>query len=312
MSDRSGAAQAAKPGDWTTQRERGNLLALRIAAWIALHGGRNFSRLMLVPVVAYFYVSSPKARRASAMFLSRIPHAGVGAWAVFRHLYAFAAVTLDRVYFLNGRFDLFDVTVRDSGDQALGTASRGQGMFLMGAHMGSFESVRCIARQHPTLKMVLLMYEENARNIRRLLGAINPEAQQAIISLGQPSAMLEVRDQLKAGSLIGILADRSLDTSGRVMVDFLGRPAAFPVGPFRLAAMLRHPVFFMIGRYEGGRRYTIHLEAIVDFTDVATADRERAIDAALIRYVQLIEQHCLQAPHNWFNFFDFWQEAVQP
>lgn len=308
MSDSSSAAQAAKTGDWSTQRERGNLLALKIIAWFALHAGRRFSRLILLPVVAYFYASSPKARRASMAFLSRIPDANTGALAVFRHLYAFAAVTLDRVYFLNGRFDLFDVTVQDPGNQALGTATRGQGMFLMGAHMGSFESVRCIARQHPSLKMVLLMYEENARNIQRLLGAINPEAQQAIISLGQPSAMLEVRDQLKAGSLIGILADRSLDASGRVEVNFLGSPAAFPIGPFRLAALLKHPVFFMIGRYEGGRRYTIYLEPVADFSDVAPADRERAISAALKRYVELIERHCVQAPHNWFNFFDFWQK----
>ncbi len=308
MSDSSSAAQAAKTGDWSTQRERGNLLALKIIAWFALHAGRRFSRLILLPVVAYFYASSPKARRASMAFLSRIPDANTGALAVFRHLYAFAAVTLDRVYFLNGRFDLFDVTVQDPGNQALGTATRGQGMFLMGAHMGSFESVRCIARQHPSLKMVLLMYEENARNIQRLLGAINPEAQQAIISLGQPSAMLEVRDQLKAGSLIGILADRSLDASGRVEVNFLGSPAEFPIGPFRLAALLKHPVFFMIGRYEGGRRYTIYLEPVADFSDVAPADRERAISAALKRYVELIERHCVQAPHNWFNFFDFWQK----
>lgn len=308
MSDSSSAAQAAKTGDWSTQRERGNLLALKIIAWFALHAGRHFSRLILLPVVAYFYASSPKARRASMAFLSRIPDANTGALAVFRHLYAFAAVTLDRVYFLNGRFDLFDVTVQDPGNQALGTATRGQGMFLMGAHMGSFESVRCIARQHPSLKMVLLMYEENARNIQRLLGAINPEAQQAIISLGQPSAMLEVRDQLKAGSLIGILADRSLDASGRVEVNFLGSPAEFPIGPFRLAALLKHPVFFMIGRYEGGRRYTIYLEPVADFSDVAPADRERAISAALKRYVELIERHCVQAPHNWFNFFDFWQK----
>ncbi len=308
MSDSSSAAQAAKTGDWSTQRERGNLLALKIIAWFALHAGRRFSRLILLPVVAYFYASSPKARRASMAFLSRIPDSNTGALAVFRHLYAFAAVTLDRVYFLNGRFDLFDVTVQDPGNQALGTATRGQGMFLMGAHMGSFESVRCIARQHPSLKMVLLMYEENARNIQRLLGAINPEAQQAIISLGQPSAMLEVRDQLKAGSLIGILADRSLDASGRVEVNFLGSPAEFPIGPFRLAALLKHPVFFMIGRYEGGRRYTIYLEPVADFSDVAPADRERAISAALKRYVELIERHCVQAPHNWFNFFDFWQK----
>lgn len=302
------AQTAAGRQDWAAQGERGNMLALKIIAWIALHLGRRISRWLLVPVVAYFFVSSPGARRASAEFLARIPHHAQGRLAVFRHFYAFAAVTLDRIYFLNGRLNLFKVAVEDADNQALGKATRGVGMFLMGAHMGSFESVRSIARQHPDLRMVLLMYEDNARNIKQVLQAINPDAQQAIIGLGQPSAMLQVRDELKAGALVGVLADRSIDSAGQVEVNFLGRPAAFPLGPFRLAAVLKQPVFFMIGVYEGGNRYTIHLEPVMDFSDVGPAAREAASRAALLRYVALIERHCLRTPSNWFNFFDFWQD----
>ena len=298
--------------NWTTQKERGNRLALRLIAWIALHLGRRVSRWVLVPVVAYFYLSSPQARRASAKFLSRIPGHGHGALAVFGHLYTFAAVTLDRIYFLNGRLDIFEVNVEDEQNRALGMATRGIGMFLMGAHMGSFESVRSIARQHPDLRMVLLMYEENARNIKQLLSAINPEVQQDIIALGQPSAMLQVRDQLKEGALIGVLADRSIDSAGNIPIDFLGDPAAFPLGPFRLAAMLKQPVFFMGGIYRGGNRYTIHLEPVMDFSSIEPAEREQASRTALVRYVGLIEQHCLKTPDNWFNFFDFWHEDGPP
>jgi predicted LPLAT superfamily acyltransferase len=295
--------------NWAQQGERGNMLALKLIAWIALHLGRRISRWVLVPVVAYFYISSPRARRGSRQFLSRIPSQSHSFAAVFRHLYTFAAVTLDRIYFLNGRLDLFEVQIKDEGNQALGMATAGTGLFLMGAHMGSFESVRSIARLHPTLKMVLLMYEENARNIKQLLHAINPKAQQDIISLGQASAMLQVRDQLSEGALIGVLADRSLDNTGNISHSFLGAHAHFPLGPFRLAAMLKHPVYFMVGIYEGGNRYTIHLQSVMDFAGLAPADREQATQQAMARYVQLIEQHCLANPYNWFNFFDFWQET---
>ncbi len=298
--------QAAKPG-WAAQAERGNLLALKVIAWIALHLGRRVSRWILLPIVAYFYISAPKARRASKAFLSRIPGQAHGSLAVFKHLYAFAAVTLDRVYFLNGRMDLFDVDIKDADNQALGMATHGKGLVLMGAHMGSFDSVRSIARQYPDLQMVLLMYEDNARNIKQLLSAINPQAQQAIISLGQPSAMLQVRDALSAGSLIGILADRSIEATGNAPFSLLGSEAAFPTGPFRLAAMLKHPVFFMVGVCHGGNRYTIHLEPIMDFSAITPAERPQATLQAQARYVQLIEQYCVSAPYNWFNFFDFWQ-----
>lgn len=307
--ERPTSASGDSQKNWTTQKERGNRLALRLIAWIALHLGRRVSRWVLVPVVAYFYLSSPLARSASKKYLSHIPGGGHGVLAVFRHLYTFAAVTLDRIYFLNGRLDLFEVKIEDKDNRALGMATRGVGMFLMGAHMGSFESVRSIAKHHPSLRMVLLMYEENARNIKQLLSAINPEAQQDIIALGQPSSMLQVRDQLKNGALVGVLADRSIETAGNVAVDFLGQPAAFPLGPFRLAAMLKHPVFHMVGIYQGGNRYTIHLEPVIDFAHTAPAEREEASRAALVRYVGLLEQQCLKTPYNWFNFFDFWGDG---
>jgi predicted LPLAT superfamily acyltransferase len=296
----------SKNSNWKTQSERGNMFVLRLITWIALHLGRRIARLVLVPVVVYFFISSPIARQASAKFLSRIPNQANGWKAVFQHLYVFATVTLDRVYFLNGRLDLFQIQIKDDNNTALGTAASGTGLFLMGAHFGSFESVRSIARDYPSLKMVLLMYEENARNIKQLLSAINPKVQQDIISLGQPRAMLQVKEQINEGALIGVLADRSLDAIGNTRVNFLGSETNFPNGPFRLAAMLGHPVYFMSGVFEGSNRYSVHLEPIADFS-MPVENKEEAVNQAILRYVELLEKHCKNSPYNWFNFFDFWQ-----
>lgn len=301
------ASTETKNSNWKTQSERGNMFVLRLITWIALHLGRRVTRCILVPVVAYFFISSPRARRASARFLSRIPNQPHGVKAVFQHLYVFATVTLDRVYFLNGRLDLFNIEIKDENNVALGTAASGAGLFLMGAHFGSFESVRSIARDYPSLKMVLLMYEENARNIKQLLHAINPNVEQDIISLGQARAMLQVKEKINEGALIGLLADRSLEAVGNTRVNFLGSEANFPTGPFRLAAMLQHPVYFMTGVFEGGNRYSVYLEPIVDFS-TPIKNKDTAVDQAVLRYVELLEKHCKNAPYNWFNYFDFWQE----
>jgi predicted LPLAT superfamily acyltransferase len=304
-----GSSQKGSPksSHWKRQGERGNMFALRLITWIALHLGRHMTRGVLFLVVAYFYLFSPSARRASVKYLSQIPNQAYGPGAVFRHLYVFASVTLDRIYFLNGRLDLFDIHVKDENNMALSTAASGVGLFLMGAHFGSFESVRCIAKDYPSLKMVLLMYEENARNIKQLLKAINPQSEQAIISLGQPRAMLQVKEQITSGALVGVLADRSLDQTGNELVTFLGLSAAFPTGPFRLAAMLGHPVYFMAGVFRGGNQYDIHLELIANFSN-SMGDKDTAIRQAMTRYVALLEMHCKSAPYNWFNYFDFWQE----
>ena len=37
-------------------------------------------------------------------------------------------------------------------------------------------------------------------------------------------------------------------------------------------------------------------------------ERDAAIRAAMENYVRVLEKHVRAAPHNWFNFFDFWQK----
>jgi predicted LPLAT superfamily acyltransferase len=221
----------------------------------------------------------------------------------------FGATIHDRIYLLNERFDLFDL--RLTGEKMVGaTLAEGRGAFLIGAHLGSFEVVRAIGRTQPNLRVAVTMYEDNARRINAILASINPAAKQDVIGLGQVDSMLKVREYLDTGSMIGILADRTLLGDARDSlrwVDFLGKPAAFPLGPLHMAAMLKRPVIFMTGLYRGGNRYDIHFEKLADFSQIERSERGAEVEVALARYVALLEQHCRSAPYNWFNYFDFWQ-----
>ena len=100
----------------------------------------------------------------------------------------------------------------------------------------------------------MVMYEDNARRINAALAALNPQAVPHIISLGHADAMLQVQQALDDGQLVGFLADRTLAKQPTLSVPFLGTPAPFPLGAFRLAALLRRRVLLMQGIYLGGRR----------------------------------------------------------
>jgi predicted LPLAT superfamily acyltransferase len=104
-----------------------------------------------------------------------------------------------------------------------------------------------------------------------------------------------------------VLGDRTLGDESTVPVSFLGGTAAVPVGPFRMAAVLRRPVIFMVGLYLGANRYAVHFEPLADFSETPREQRGAAIEAAIARYALLLENHCRSAPYNWFNFFDFWR-----
>jgi predicted LPLAT superfamily acyltransferase len=121
-------------------------------------------------------------------------------------------------------------------------------------------------------------------------------------------SMLDARDRLDAGYLVGMLADRTLGDDPTVTLPFLGEPAPFPLGPWRLAAMLRRPVFFMAGLYLGGNRYQLHFVPLADFSATPRDARDAAMADAMQRYADCLTRFCRQAPYNWFNFFDFWQD----
>ncbi|MCE1239448.1 MAG: acyl-CoA synthetase [Azonexaceae bacterium] len=293
--------------DWLRQQERSNLAILRLMVWISLTFGRAVGRIVLLGIAGYFTLFAPAARRASRDYL----HRALGRWAEwhdgFRHVFSFASTIHDRIYLLNDRFDLFDIEVH--GAEALHAAlERQPGALLVGAHLGSFEALRTVGRGQAGLKVAMLMYEENARKINATLEAINPNATQDILPLGRPESMLAAQEKLAQGYLVGMLADRSLGDDATVDAEFLGKTARFPVGPWRVAALLRRPVFFMTALYLGGNRYRIHFEPLADFSAVSRVDRERAIADAVHAYADRLTHYCRLAPYNWFNFFDFWKK----
>jgi len=279
---------------------------LRLMAWLSLRLGRAPARFVLAGVSLYFLLFAPAAKAASRAYMRRALDREPTFADVFRHFYSFASTIHDRIFLLNGRFDLFQVEVHGE-DVIQDVLSAGRGAILMGAHLGSFEVVRAIGRRQPGLRVAMVMYEENARKLNAVLAAINPAAVQDIIPLGQIDSMLRVQACLDEGMVLGVLGDRTLGGDPTLRVPFLGADAEFPLGPMRLAAMLKRPVLFMSGLYLGGNRYAIHFERLADFSTLERSGRDAAIQGAVAAYAACLERHCRAAPCNWFNFFDFWR-----
>lgn len=302
---------AAAHGDWTRWRERGSRPALTLMRWLSFGLGRRVSRWVLPLVALYYYIAAPAARRASRDYLGRALGRPARARDVLRHFHAFASTVHDRAYLLHDRFDLFDIELVDAAcvDAAL---AEGRGAFLVGAHFGSFEVLRAVTRsaaaQGRRYDVAFAMYEDNARQINDALAALAPQAAPRIIPLGHADSMLQVQAALDGGALVGFLADRAVagGEGGAEDLPFLGDPAPFPLGAFRLAALLRRRVLLMQGIYLGGNRYRVRFAPLADFSATARGERDGAVRAAAARYAAELECACRAHPLNWFNFYGFW------
>jgi predicted LPLAT superfamily acyltransferase len=299
------SANTPQRAEWATKKERSNMFMLRVMTWISLKLGRRVGRVVLHLITLYFLTFAPSSRRASKQYLKRALGRPASLRDQYRHFFTFAATIHDRIYLINQRFDLFDIEVE--GAKAIHAhLDTGQGLFLAGAHLGSFEVIRSLGKDKD-LRVAMFMHEDNAKKINAMLTAINPNASRDIIGLGNVESMLQVNQKLEEGYAIGILADRIFGDDTVHPVQILGEEVHLPLGPFRLAALLRQKIMFMTGLYLGGNRYSIHFHPLADFTNLERGQRDIAVKNAMHEYAKLIDYYCRAAPYNWFNFFDFWQ-----
>lgn len=293
---------------WLRQRERGSKFTLRLMAWIALRLGRAPARVLLYPICLYFYLFSPRARRASRQYLERALGHAVGFMEICRHYHCFAATILDRAFLLSGRHDIFDLDVHGGG-VILDRAKRREGCILLGSHLGSFEVLRTLGIALEHLPIRILMYEDNARQVAEVAAALNPSLADTVIPIGTPESMLRVKECLDRGELVAMLGDRVARDDKIVRCSFFGQPAEFPAGPMLLAAVLGVPVILCFGLYRGGNRYQIYTELLADRVEISRSRKAEDLQRWTQRYVDRLEHYCRLAPYNWFNFYDYWATA---
>jgi predicted LPLAT superfamily acyltransferase len=304
----TGTAARVRP-EWAAHRERGTMTMLRAMTFISLRLGRPAGRIVLHGIAAYFFLFAPTARRHMRSYLRRALRREPSPLDRYRLILSFAATIHDRLYLMSERYDLLDISL-EGVEVVASRFERGEGAFLMGAHMGSFEVTRALGRHQPGLKVAMAMYENNARKINAMLSAVDPRLVLDIIPLGTMDSMLQIRARLDAGAFVGVLGDRTFGAERFERVEFLGAAASFPTSAMRAAAMLRRPVIFMAGLYRGGNRYHVVFEELIDFSTTTAADRDAAVRLAIKSYAAALERHCRSDPYNWFNFFDFWREPA--
>ena len=195
-------------------------------------------------------------------------------------------------------------------DALTGHMNAGQGVLLFGSHQGSFEALRAISTRRPDVNLRLLLDKQKTPALTELLEALAPDIGDKVIDASQDGASvaLQMAEACAQGALVALLADRGREHEVLRRADLLGSPAPFPVSPWLLAHTLRVPVVLCFGLYLGGNRYRLVFESFAERIEIPRQDRAQALDAVITRYAQRVEHYIHQAPYNWFNFYDFWQQ----
>jgi predicted LPLAT superfamily acyltransferase len=291
---------------WKAQRERSTPLMLALLIGLARTLGRAPVRLLLYPIVAYFLLTGGSQRQASRGYLQRVLGRVPGLRDQARHFFTFASCALDRVFLLGGGRDQLDVEEHRHGP-ILEIAREG-GCILLVSHIGSFEALRVNGTQDHSLSVRVLMDRAHNPMVTQMLEALNPVLAANVIdaSTRGPDLVLQLKQALSEGHVIGIMGDRLREDEPATEVDFLGGRIRLPSSPWILAGVLGVPVLLGFGLYRGGRRYDCHYEVFERQVLLSRRERGAAVQACAQRYADRLAHYAKSAPYNWFNFYDFW------
>lgn len=298
--------------NWKKTRDRGSPWLIELIIWIILNLGRTVGRLFLYPIVLYFVFSS-STRRYSKRYLQRnfktALKSSPGFIDLFKHYYAFSNMLLDRVYFLTDKSQQFNIRYHNEA-LVLDYIEQGKGIVLLGSHLGNFDALRALAGDRNELKIRALMYDNDEQNINRAFEKLNPKLKQDVIHIGTPDAMLRVQEDIQNGYIIGMLADRIEQDDRSVSCQFLGKEVKFPSGPLIVAHLLKAPVVLCFALHKGGNQYDIYFHLLQEKIVLPRKEREQTLQRLMQEYVNILEQHAINYPYNWYNFYDFWQDYV--
>jgi predicted LPLAT superfamily acyltransferase len=302
---------------WHATPERGSQLGMELTSWLYRRGAKPVARGLLWAIAGYFFATGREAREASLAYLRRAHAAGAlpappRRWDAFRHELEFARSILDRIGFWLDDPGAFRVEL--IGEESLAAArALKRGLMVLGTHLGSFDAMRLCALDHAPLRVNVLMYTAHAARINRVLGggASIDEARVRVIPIapGSLSHVIAARECVRRGEVVALLADRMPPGGVKeraVPVRFLGDEAFLPESPYRLAAALGCPVVFMVGLRVGPGAYQVRVEPLAERVVLPRGERSAALAEYAQRYASAVERHCLCAPQQWFNFFDFW------
>jgi predicted LPLAT superfamily acyltransferase len=307
-------AHLSKPADarhWAAINEASFVAGMRLLFWVCRMFGRWPFRVVLYPVLWWYVLTQPRARRASSGYLARAgaPHGLLG---VLRHFGAFAEAILDKMLLWGGLFDFTRVRLHGAAP-LFDMIEERRGALLVCSHLGNLDLCRALSLRTPGLKVTVLVHTRHAQAFNDMLARLDPRSQLNLMQVTEmsPAMAMQLSERIGRGEFVVIAGDRvPVSDQPRVAVaPFLGQAAAFPVGPWVMASVLGCPAYAMFATRSGeGGAHELHFELLRERVSLPRRGREQALAELAGDYARLLERHVRRAPLEWFNFYDFWHQ----
>jgi KDO2-lipid IV(A) lauroyltransferase len=167
-----------------------------------------------------------------------------------------------------------------------------QPMLLLVSHQGNWEWLVHVFAMHLPCPMHCVYKPLHNAAMDRFMLACRGRFSHPIPFAQTSRALLKLKGQFHA---VGMVADQApfKKDKQRYWRDFLGRPAAFYLGPQKLAEAFQMPVFYVSMRCIGRGHYRARLELL------GAPPHPRGGSEILDSYIEAVERSVSAQPHTW-------------
>lgn len=317
---------------WATLNEAGTVFGMRLLVGAYRLLGRSFFSVLMYPVAMYFVLFKKEARRSSLEYLRQHYYYSPKRWRcrphighTILHFKHFAEVILDKL--LGWTIEINENHFQLEDPQQVATLlADPRGQLIIGSHFGNLEYCRGFMQRYQEKVINILIYDKHAANFVEIMQRENPSSRLNIFQVDEfdLTVLSILQNKIDLGEWVFIAADRvPLTGIDRTLpVQFLGRTAPLPIGPYFLAKALGCPVSLMFAYRQAmskdtqpstkKRRQKSHPHlyfSVIPFADkiiLPRKNRQQALAEYAQQFAHHLEQHCLEAPYQWFNFYHFW------
>lgn len=258
-----------------------------------------FSSVFVVPPT--MIVQKKERKAIYKYFRERHGHSRIkSCWLTYLNHCAFAQVVIDKFAMYAGK--RYKITI--DGYEAFEELSKASDGFVqLSSHIGNYEiaGYSLVAKDKRLNALVFGGEKESVmKNREKMFGDKNIRM---IAMQPDMSHVFLLNSALSDGEILSMPADRLFGSEKCFAIDFLGKEAHFPQGPFIMAAVRDVPMLFVAVMKSSAKSYHIVIRIIVKPTESNTKARALAMARDYVRNLECIVR---EYPKQWYNYFDFW------
>ena len=284
-----------------TGKTRGNLLGYRIFVWLIRNFSLRFAYFLLKIVSLYFnFFAADTKKHLQYFYLEILGYSKKeAAKLVKQNFFLLAQSIVDKMAFAMGKGK--EITFTNHGEQWLkDIADLKKGGFFISAHLSNWEIAGQILKDID-VKINVVMLENEHEMIKQYLEKQQSLPKYNVIAQKEDmSHLIKIYQAIKKGEIVCMLADRYVQKNATFEIDFFGRSALFPAGPFQLIEKLKVPYTFVFTAKTSMANY--------HFTSTEPKIPNSKAENIANDFVRLLEEKVRKYPEQWFNYHDFYQK----